>query len=284
MHKPNRTLALLRGQLGAWLRSPRTPVLLVLLLMYAATVAPTYGRLIADQFHTVYFGETVFYYLSMGFTRSPAMLSAAMLLLLSEVPRRTSLQNYLLIRSSRARWLWSLVLFCLVALILMLILLLAVDLAFTLPHLSPGTGWSDPARAALSDDPYLARLVPESVTLSGLTPLTGSLLALGVLIAYWMMFLMMILLCSLLGLPSLGLMVYFTLFFLHVTVMWEFVPWLYAPARVSTMLNIISGTTVRDGIPAVWRALAGMCGVTCGLMILMFRVVRRAELRFHGRQ
>ena len=29
----NRTLALLRGQMGAWLRSPRTPVLLLLLIL-----------------------------------------------------------------------------------------------------------------------------------------------------------------------------------------------------------------------------------------------------------
>ncbi|MGI6634161.1 MAG: hypothetical protein ACOX7B_03190 [Christensenellales bacterium] len=279
----NRTLALLRGQMGAWLRSPRTPVLLLLLIIYAATMASTYGRNISQQFGQVYFGETVFFYLGRGFTNSLSVLSAVMLLLLSEVPRRTALQNYLLIRSSRTRWLWSLILFCAVSLLMMLMLLLIVHMAFTLPHLSMGSGWSDPQRIEAADDPYLVRLIPEVVTSSGLTPFIASLLALDVLFLYWMMFLMLILLCSLLGAPNLGVMIYFTLFFLHVTVMWEFVPWLFVPAKISTMLTIMNTTQQGDALPAVYRALATMGGIVITLIGAMFFVIQKTELRFSGR-
>jgi hypothetical protein len=276
-------MALLRAQMGAWLRSPRTPVLLVLLIIYAVTLASSYGRSISQQFGKVYFGETVFYYLGTGFSSSLTVLSAVMLLMLSEVPRRTALQNFLLIRSSRRRWLVSLILFCAAALLMMLLLLLIVNIAFTLPHLSPGTGWSDPIRIQEANDPYLARLIPEFITSSGLTPFTASLLAAAVLFMYWMMFLMLILLCSLLGAPNLGLMIYFTLFFLHVTVMWEFVPWLFLPATISNMLTIMKAAQYGDELPAVYRSIAAMGGAVLCLIGIMFPIVQRVELRFHGR-
>ncbi len=281
--RANRMMALLRGQMGAWLRTPRTTVLIVLLLIYSSGIAADYGEFFASQVDRVYFGETVFFYLSRGFTTSLTMMSAVVMMLLSEVPRRTALQNHLLIRSSRVRWLWSLIFFCALALALMLLLLLAVYMAFTLPHLSPGTGWSDVERFARTNDPYLVRLIPEVVTDSGLSPLSASLLAFGVMFLYYMMYLMLILLCSLLGAPNLGLMIYLSLFFLHVTVMWESVPGLYLPVSTSNIMIIMNSVRRERALAAVWRALAGMGGVVALLIGAMFPIVRRTELRFNGR-
>lgn len=275
-----RTVTCLRAQMSAWLHSPRTVLMLIFILAVTFGMAKSFGESIAMRELTAHLGESVYQFLSMGFSMS--ITSVMFMVMISEVPRQISFQKYLLIRVSRGRWLLSLILFCVVIVLVMILLLTAFSTLLVLPYTTPGNGWSDLARIAADPDAiYGPRLLPEYV--EQFTPFSGSLLAGSVLFFYWLTLVLVVLLCALLGKPNLGLLLYFVLIKLATAVMGEYIPGFRAPEFYATILGIASLHPGNE-TQGVLQSLGIYFLIDLLLIGLMFIVVKHTDLRFSGKE
>ena len=84
---------------SAWLHSPRTIVMGVVILCFAYMHARSYGYTLSMRGYTAHLGEMVFNYLDSGF--NVVMTSTFLLIMVSEIPKRISFQNTMLIRITR---------------------------------------------------------------------------------------------------------------------------------------------------------------------------------------
>ncbi|MEI3406098.1 MAG: hypothetical protein V8Q79_05845 [Christensenellales bacterium] len=89
----------------------------------------------------VHLGETLFAYLNSGFNLT--VTSIALLVMMSELPKRVSYQNYTLMRLSRRRWLVSQIIFCTGMVSIFIMLMIVLSTLFSLTFVTPGDGWSD---------------------------------------------------------------------------------------------------------------------------------------------
>lgn len=234
MRKHFRALfALLRGQISDWLHSPRTILMGIVILLLTYLYARSYQAFLTSSNLFSYFGEALYMYLSSCFGNI-TLTSAFLLLMVSEIPRRIAFQTSMLIRSSRRKWLHSQILFCFLIVFLMLLFMTCFCVLFTLPGITPGTGWSDLARIAA--DPaaeFEAQLVPEYIRV--LQPWQAGLLSAGILFSFWFVMVLVILMFSLAGKPNGGLILYVFLLVLHVTLLWERIPGFRSPADYATL-------------------------------------------------
>jgi len=264
--------------MSAWLRSPRTLVMGLVLLGYAVAHARSFAYTLERCGHTAHLGETVFYYLNTGF--NVVMTSTFLLIMLSEIPKRMAFQNVMLIRISRGTWLRSLLLFCVAAVLLMMGLMTALCVGFSLPSVTPGQGWSDLERLAANPDyQYEPQFVAPYIRV--LQPWQACLCAAGVLFLFWLTMLLVILLFSLLGQPQLGLLVYMFILQFALIFRFEIVHWL-TPIHFATLNNAALQFEGRElaSLPRVFGAYLLIDGVLVALMRLS---VQHADLRFSGK-
>lgn len=271
------TAALLGGQMSGWLHSPRTVIMGIVILALAYINAKSYNRMLESYDLTSTVGEAFYVYLSTGFGNLTS-ISGFFLIMVSEIPRRIPFQNSMLIRSSRARWLKSQVLFCFAAVALMMALMIVFSVTLTLPSLSPGSGWS--MRAEIDPDaPWISSYVPEFIRV--LPPWHASLLAAAILFAFWFTMVLVILLLSLAGRPNLGLILYVFLLVLHVTVMWEYLP--PALRRMPVSFSTIEAVASRypdHELEAIPKVLLVYAALDLCLIIVMRLQVRVMDMRF----
>jgi hypothetical protein len=260
-----------------WLHSPRTVIMGLVILALAYVNLRSYSSTLAEYSLTSRVGETFYVYLSQGFGNIIS-ISSFFLIMVSEIPRRIAFQNDMLIRSSRAKWLKSQVLFCFAIVTLMLALLTVFSMALTLPCLSPGSGWS--MRLEIDPDaPWILSYVPEFIRV--LPPWQASLEAAAILFAFLFTMVLVILMCSLKGRPNLGLILYVFLLVLHFTVMWEYLPpsLRIMPINFSTVAGVASVFPDHEleEIPIVLMVYAALDLCLMGVMRLQ---VRAMDMRF----
>jgi len=237
-------LTMARANLNTWLHSPRTLFMLFFIValcyMQAGGFAITQSRLP----YTMSWAESCFYVLSVGV--NIPLSSILFLVTINELPQRISFQSTSLIRSSRMKWLWGQILYCL-AMALMMVLLIAIFVSiFMLPSApTHGAGWSE--TKAITDG-YInekTALVPVYVR-EHFTPLTGSLLACVPLILFWFTMSLVVLGCSLMGIPLLGVLTYVFLLMANVIIYVEFFPWLSVPVQYATLRVMLFSSDVEQ--------------------------------------
>jgi len=220
---------------SAWLHSPRTLVMGIMILCFAYMHARSYGHTLSMRGYAAHLGEMVFSYLYNGF--NIVMTSTFLLIMVSEIPKRIAFQNTMLIRITRKKWVISLILFCVVVVVLMLAFMTIFCTILSLPYITPGGGWSDLERLAENPDyQYEIPLIREYVRV--LSPLQACICAASVVFFFWLTMLLVILLFSLFGQPNLGLLVYMFILEFALTFRFEMVPNMRTPIHFATLVAI----------------------------------------------
>lgn len=284
MHKSKPSIsrqmcACLYAHMSAWLHSPRTVVMGIVILCFTYMHARSFGYLLSIYDHTAHLGETVFWYLNTGF--NVVMTSTFILIMVSEIPKRTSFQNSMLVRITRGKWLASQILFCFTVALLMLILMTAFCTVLSLPYIAPGSGWSDLERLAQNPDyQYEVQLVP--IYIRALTPLQACLYAGAVVFFFWFTMLLVILLFSTLGLPNAGLLIYIFILQFSLTFRFEMVPGMRTPTHYAS-LAAVSNQFQGNEITALPLVLSVYFALDITLITLMMLRIRHTDLCFNGK-
>lgn len=273
----------LYGHFSMWTHSMRTGLMAVFILLLAfmlargqAQVLPVYG------FERVYLGEMLFVYANSGFNLT--MTSVGFLVMMSELPKRVSYQQYTLIRLSRRKWLTSLIVFTLSAAFVFIVLLAAFSALFSLPFVSLGSGWSDLERLADNPDAVFgAQLVQAYIR--ELSPAGAFVLAMTVLYLFWATLALIILLFSLMGAPNFGVVFCVSLVMANITILFESLPGAGAvlPTRFAT-LAAVTGQVFEHRLRYVGWVVLGYIGVDALLIVAMVVRVMHMDLRFIGKE
>lgn len=271
-------LSIAGANLDSWVRSPRT--LLMLLFVFAMCYVQIRGfGVTLDRVHfTMHFGETLFYELNIGCNMP--VTSILFLITISELPRRISFQNYSLIRSTRRRWLNAQILYCLFMVFIMIILMVLCVSAFSVLITTPGEGWSDTERIAnkiiLPEEALIESYIRERFT-----PLTANLIALLPIFLFWFTMVMVVLFCSLIGAPIVGVMLYAFLLTANVTILFEAIPGLSLPMHFATLKNITAGYKNAEMLHLI-QTLCGYFFINILLITAMHLRIRFVDLNFYA--
>ena len=267
-------MAYLRMHFGLWSHSLRTVVLGVFFLCVAFIAARSPQLTLQQYQYEAYHGELMFIVIFQGFNIHTSAL--ALLLMLSEIPRRVSYQEFALLRTSRKKWLLSLIMFCLCLTVLMMLTLLLFAVMCTRSYASPGSGWSDLAR--LAADPYYIyepQLIPEYIRV--LTPLHASLVAAVVVFLFYWTAALIILMFSLYGTPHAGVLLCAALLFMDITVLYESLPFtLPIPTHYATLQAV--------GLQRVSSVCSAYLVIDTVLIVLMALRARRMDMQFSGKE
>lgn len=271
--------ACLYAHMSAWLHSPRTAVMGIVILCFTYMHARSFGYLLSIYGHTAHLGETVFWYLNTGF--NVVMTSTFLLIMVSEIPKRTSFQHTMLIRITRGKWLASQILFCFTVTLLMLTLMSAFCIALSLPYLTPGSGWSDLERLSQNPD-YQDEVQLVPLYLRVLTPLRACLYAGAVVFFFWFTMLLVILLFSTLGQPNAGLLIYIFILQFSLTFRFEMVPGMRTPTHYAS-LAAVAGQFQGKELAALPLVLGVYAALDVALIALMMLRIRHTDLCFSGK-
>lgn len=268
------------AQMSAWIHSPRTVIMGLVLLCFSYMNARSYANMLEVRGFEAHFGETLFWYLNTGF--SMVMTSTFLLIMVSEIPKRIFYQNYMLIRVRRYKWLASQVVFCLIVSILMLVLITAFCMLLTVPYLVPGSGWSDLDRLAENPDYiYEMQLVNEYVR--AIVPWKASIYAGSIVFLFWFTMLLVILMFSIFGHPNTGLLVYMFILQFALTFRFEMIPGMRTPIHYATM-QAVANQFIGKELKSIPIVLFVYIAIDTFLVVIMMAHVRNEDLFFSGKE
>ena len=240
MHNSNSSMfrqmkACVYSHFSAWLHSPRTIIMGIVILCFSYMHARSYTYTLSIREYTAHLGEMIFSYLDSGF--NVVMTSTFLLIMVSEIPKRISFQNTMLIRITRRKWVLSLILFCFIVAILMLVFMTTFCTILSLPAITPGSGWSDLERLAENPDyQYEIPLIREYIR--ELSPFQACVCAASVVFFFWFTMLLVILLFPLLGQPNVGMLVYMFILQFSLTFRFEMVSNMRTPVHYATLAAV----------------------------------------------
>lgn len=270
----------LKGHFSLWTHSLRTVLMTVfILLMTFMLVKSSESNVMTHQWD-VHMGETLFSYLNSGF--NIIMTSAAFLVMMSELPKRVSYQNYALLRISRRKWLVSLVIFCAGVVLVFMLLMLAASALLSLSFVTPGGGWSDMERLA-KDPEYVHGIQYVSAYIRDLPPFAACLLAFVILFFFWTTMAFLILLFSLCGLANFGIVFCMSLLLANVTILFESIGPMKFPMHFAT-LGAVAAQVQERKLRYVFLVMAGYVALDALLIGLMDVRVHRMDIQFTGKE
>lgn len=263
----------------SWLRSPRTWLMLLFIVAICYLQMCGYKMTLDETGYTMHLGETLYYEFNFGCNMP--MTTVLFLVMVSELPRRITFQQYSLVRSSRWRWMVAQVLYCLMMVIGMILLILAFLTLLALPLTTPGTGWSDAERiAAELIEPEEALI--EQYIMNSFTPVTALIMAMIPMFCFWFTMVLVILLFGVWGVPVFGVLVYAFIIVAHVTIYFEYFPFpMSMPMHFATLRSLVTGfdgEEVKRLMSVTWRYMALITGLIAAMLIS----VKRAELDFYA--
>lgn len=268
------------GHFSFWAHSLRTIFMAAfILLMTYMLVKSTENSVAMSQFE-VHLGETLFVYANMGFNL--IMTSVALMVMMSELPKRVSYQNYTLLRLSRRKWLMSLVIFCLTIVGIFVLIMLATSALLSLSFVTPGSGWSDLERLA-ADATYAHEIQYTSQYIRKLHPIVACILASAILYLFWVTLALLILLFSLWEMPNFGVVFSVSLLLLNITILFESLPGIKLPSHFAT-LGAIASQVEEHKFQHIVKVMCGYVLLDTLLLTLMIARVRKMDIRFIGKE
>lgn len=272
--------ACLYSHFSAWLYSPRTSMMGIVLVCFAYMNAKSYVHMLTQRNYEVYLGETVFYYLNTGF--SMVMTSTFLLIMMSEIPKRIAYQNYMLLRIGKAKWLGSQIIFCVIIPCLMLLFLTTICIILSISHITSGCGWSDLVRLAKNPDyAYEAQLVREYIR--AIPPWKACAYAGSIILFFWITMLLVVLMFSILGHPNLGILLYMFILQFALTFRFEVIPGMRTPIHYATMAAIANQFKGKE-IESVPLVLGIYLLIDIVLVGIMYFHIQHTELFFSEKE
>lgn len=272
-------LSMAAANFDAWMRSPRTLVTLLFIVAICYLQMCGYQMTLEKTGYTMHFGETLFYEFNFGCNIQ--VTTALFLIMVSELPRKISFQQYALIRSSRWRWTMAQILYCFMMVVAMLLLLLLFLSLFALPLVTEGAGWSDTGRIEQGLIQPEEALI-EAYIRNQFSPPEAFMIALIPTFCFWFVMVLVILLFGLWGKPVFGVLVYAFVMLAHVTIYFEYFPTPTSmPLHFATLRDLVKGCEGRE-IAGLMKVIGGYMVLLAGLVITMLVRARRAELNFYA--
>ncbi len=266
--------AMILGNFDSWIRSPRTILMLLFTVTASFLTVRSYGIGLRANGFTMTATESLAFLLLTGFGKQ-FLASVTFLVMVSELPRRIPFQQYTLIRASRTRWISAQLLYCFLMVVFMIVFMTLVFALFLLPVSSPGSGWSDTQRIAQGLEPELA-YVPEWIR-TNFSPIQALMIAIVPIFLFWFTMVLIILFFSLLGAPIIGLVLYSTILFSSVIVLFEDLPGFFMPMQYSTLLKMVYG--YEDQFQARLLTVFGVYAALIGMLMAgIFVAAKHAEL------
>lgn len=269
----------LYGHFSLWAHSLRTILMAVFILLMTYMLVRSSENSVAMNQWQVHMGETIFSYVNSGFNM--IMTSVALLVMMSELPKRVSYQNYTLMRLSRRRWLVSLVVFCVGMVAIFIVLMLASSAIFSLSFVTSGDGWSDLERLAKDPD-YVHEIQYVSTYIRSLTPFTACVLASVILFFFWLTMAFLILLFSLWGVPNFGVVFCVSLLLMNIIVLFESLPPMKLPIQFAT-LGAVASQVEKHKFRFVAFVIVGYIVGDAILIKLMDARIQHMDIQFSGK-
>jgi len=274
------THVMARANFDSWMHSPRTILMLLFVVGLCYVVCGSHIRMLRATTYEVHWDETLFFILSRG--SNITMTSILFLVTVSELPRRMGYQYNMLIRSTRNQWLYSQIFYCLWMTLCMIVLVSVCAAIFIIPGVVPGSGWTDDLRIAQGIISPDQALVPAFIR-ENYTPLAAYLLALVPMFLFWIAMVFVVLLCSLLGAPILGVLVYALMLVANVVFMVEALGNFPMPMYYSTLINITAGWPGME-FTKISEALSGYGIAIMALVACMTLRIKWSDLEFNAEQ
>lgn len=269
----------LYGHFSLCAHSLRTLLMVLFIVMMTFMLVKSHEHNISIRGYEVHLGETLFSYANSGF--NIIMTSVAFLVMMSEIPKQTAYQNYMVMRLSRRKWLATLIVFCVGMVLIFIMMMLVGSMLFSLPFVTRGSGWSDLERLAVDKDyVYEMQLVPEYIR--QITPFKACFLASAVLFFFWLTAAFLILLFSLLGIPNFGVVFCVSLLLLNITVLFENFPNMKLPAQFAT-LGAIAAQVEKNKIDFALMVLIAYVALDLILVALMAIRVHHMDIQFKAK-
>lgn len=268
------------GNFSLWAYSFRTVLMMIFVFLMTYMLVRSMENSVQINGFEVYLGETLFSYANTGFNL--IMTSVALMVMMSELPKRVPYQNYAIFRMSKKKWLTSLVVFCFGIVFVFVVLMIIFSAVFSIPFASLDSGWSDLDRLAENADYALElQFVPKYIRV--LSPTVACMLASFILYLFWLTMTMIILLFSLWGIPNLGLVFCVSLLLLNITILFESLPGIKLPSHFAT-LNSIASQVYEDKLQFVAKVICGYFILDAILIALMDVRVKNMDFRFIGKE
>ena len=271
-YKPMR--ALLLSYFELWIHSPRTILMGLVLLATTYVTVYSYGKGLAYFQYSMHLGESIVWFSMTGFN-SISLSSLTFLVAVSELPRRIPFQQYSIMRISRKKWMLSLILYCFLMVIAVILLITVFAAIFLLQYTTPGDGWSDTIRIQNGMAEELA-YIPSWIR-ENYQPWQAALLALVPIFFFWIAMVLTILFFSVIGHPSIGVSIFAVILFSGLIFVFENFPNFQPPMTFSTLVRIVSK---HEGTYAerLSRVFIGYIGLIVGQVFAMVLVSRRVDI------
>lgn len=277
-HSLQSTSVMAAANLDAWFHSPRVWIMLICVFIYCWMQAANDTDTLQVNGMQILFSypEMLFIKLNSGFY---IMASILFLVMVSELPRRISFQNYMLSRTTRHRWVLSLCVYCAFIVVLMILFLILFYSAFALPHAASTNGYAENALIESNQMVAGEAMIPAYIR-QNVSPGLACILAIVPMFFFWMTMLLIILFFGLLGYPLIGPIVYGFLLLAHVTILYEALPvWLKLPIAFSTLQNITVDYTGEE-FSRILKVVIGYLVLDGGLVAMLSLLGKNADLYF----
>jgi len=265
-------IAMVSGNLEAWLRSPRTILLLVFIVAFCFLEVDLMLNYVLNwEGVTLHWVEAPYKMLEYGV--EIYMSSGLLFVMVSEIPRKHTYQNNMLIRSNRRQWLTAQIIYCILMAVTVLLLLVISILVFSFASTKHITGWSDSAR--MMDGTVLGKygVVPQYVR-EHFTPGTAIMYAAMPIFCFWFSMAMVILLSSLLGSSFIGLLICAFALLAPYVLDYINVPF---PTQFATVKGLNPDW---NGPELYWKAICSYAALNGMMILAMYCRVMKIDLVF----
>lgn len=275
-HKPIRSLVL--SCFDIWVHSSRTILMFVVLLAMTYMTVYSYGKGIAYYNYSMHLDESIVWFLMTGFN-SISLSSLTFLVAVSEIPRRIPFQQYSIMRISRVKWAISLIIYCFLMVISVILFITFFASLLMLQYTTPGSGWSDTLRIQNGMAEELA-YIPSWIR-DNYMPWQAAIIAICPIFFFWIVMVLSILFFSLLGYPAIGVSIFAVILFSGLIFVFENFPQFQPPMTFSTLIRIVSKHENAYDM-RITTVFAGYAGLVACQILAIIKVVQRADIPTHS--
>ena len=267
-----------RIQLSDWIHSSRTLISLGIIFLLTYMNSRDLAYTLEYSHLYAHIGEAIVYYLATGFGNF-LLVSAIYLVMISEIPRKSSFQYAVLIRTNRKAWYFSQVLSCFFIVLVSVSIILLLSIAFSIPFLTPGKGWSDSERM-LKNVESESSFLPSYITAEPI--FSVAFLSGAILYSFWLVMTLSIFIATLCNRATTGLLIFAFILSTKVTILWESISEfsLFFPTDYATLINISYIPGVNDKICTAWHALIVYIIIEVAEIMIGWKIICNKDLCF----
>lgn len=263
--------SMIAADFTSWVQSSRVSVSLGCVLIYCILLSSQpITAVVNDITFTLSLEEKIYLQMCQGFNRMGSLL---FLLMISEMPRRTSFHYYTSIRTKRWKWLLSQLIYIAVISAFVLLVMTLLYAAMIAPSSTSSNGFTDDLMIAQGYYPEDYGIIAAEVRQS-FSPQTAILWASLPVFLFWCIMGFSVLLLSLLGHPLAGPSFFGFILMGLTNVNWEAAPeWFHLPIEYANVSAIRTHPSLNSiqGINQVNVWLAVVLLLLAGIMTIIVR-------------